>query len=475
MLLLLFLFLFLLNCLLFQTNTAFMIKSKTISKPRSKPRSKYNDINEKIILDLPVKQQQIIKKLNGFYGLIGPNIEMDNNINSLFELFTGNGIIQGVFFNKGKLTFVKHLIKTEKILYEEKNGIIPSHFIFTMFLIFLNKIKLFPNVMGMANTAILNVGNKNYALFERDHPYLIDIDFKEKSVNTMKKKYIDALQHFSGHSKLTHDGNIETIDYKVCNKNVNYYLLNKDFSVTNSVNFKFKYIPIVHDFYSNDKLLIMADSPLIYKLENVFTKKVPIKLDYNKETFLYIYNKKHDNIETYIYEKGFYIFHYACIKYKQDTIEIYASQYDDFDFTSVNIKGNYRMIKIDRKTKKVSIKKNTELEKYNLDFPILFKDKVISRSYENRRINGFVITKDLKICKELFYENKHICGEHSIVYIEKTPYLIFFNVEITPTATKHESFLSLVNLNNYNIINIKIHNKLNLGFHSVFIENSLGN
>ena len=446
-----------------------------IKYKREPNKNIFNEVRENINLKLPLKEKRIISKINGFYGLIGPNIDMNSNIDSLFELFTGDGIIQGMFFNKGKLTFVKHLIKTEKVLFEEKVGKIPNNFILTMFLIFLNKIKLFPNIMGMANTAILNIKNKNYALFERDYPYLINVDLEKKRVCTVKKVHIDAFQHFSGHSKITSNGNIETIDYKIQNNDVNYYLLDKDFSLIDSLKFKFNYVPIIHDFYSNDDLLIITDSPIIYKIENIFTKKVPVNLDYDKQTFIYVYNKKNIRCEKYTYEKGFYILHYAYIKDKKETIEIYASQYNKFDFTDVNIKGNYRMIEINKHTKNVSLHTNAELEKYNLDFPILFKDKVISRNYENRRINGFVITKDLQICKELFYENKHICGEHSVIHIDNTPYLIFFNVEIIPTTTNHESFLSLVNLNNYGIIDIKLDYKLNLGFHSVFIENSLEN
>lgn len=455
-------------CLLFYTNYAF-INFNFISKIRSS----HNNINEPIILDLPIKQQKIVTKINGFYGLIGPNIDMNNNIDTLFELFTGDGVIQGVFFNNGNLTFVKHLIKTEKILLEEKIGKIPNHYILKMFLIFLNKMKMFPNTMGMANTAILNIKNQNYALFERDNPYLIDINFKNRNVDTSKKIYIDNIEHFSGHSKITTNGNIETIDYKIYNNLVNYYLLNSEFNTINNIGIKFKYIPIVHDFYSNDNLLVITDSPLIYKIENIFTKKVPIYLDYNKETFLYIYNKKQDTIKKYVYEKGFYIFHYAYIEDKEETIEIYASQYDEFDFTDVNIKGNYRMIEINKTTQNVRIHKDEKLEKYNLDFPILFEDKVISRHFDNRRIKGFVITKGLKIHKELFYKNKHICGEHTIIYIDKIPYLLFLNIEVKKETNTTNNFLSLVNLKNYNIIDIKINNNLNLGFHSIFIQNSL--
>ena len=133
------------------------------------------------------------------------------------------------------------------------------------------------------------------------------------------------------------------------------------------------------------------------------------------------------------------------------------------------------MIEINKKTKKVTIHKDEILENYNLDFPILFQDKVISRNFENRRINGFVITKDLKIHKELFYENKHICGEHNIVFLKQIPYLIFFNIEINKKTQKQKNLLSLVNLYNYKIINIEINHNMNLGFHSVFIPNSLSN
>jgi len=434
----------------------------------------FNDIKEKVTVDLPLRDKKIITKINGFYGLIGPNINMNSNIDNLYELFTGDGIIQGIFFNKGELTFVKHLVKTEKVLYEEKNGKIPTNFMLTILLLLLNKIKLFPNVMGMANTAILNFKNKNYALFERDYPYLININFREKKINTIKKVDMKHIEHFSGHSKVTNIGNIETIDYKIYNNFVNYYLLNNEFKVADKFDFKFKYIPIVHDFYSNNNYLFLVESPLMYKFSYIFKNKIPIRLNTSKETFIHIYDKNHKNTIKYVYNKGFYILHYAYIKDKKDTFEIYASQYDEFDFSNVNIKGNYRMIEINKKTQIVTIYKNETLEKYNLDFPVLFQDKVISRHFENRRVNGFVITKDLKLYKELFFENKHICGEHSIIYLDKIPYLLFFNIEERETSIYY-SYISLVNLYNYKIIDIKLNNNLNLGFHSIFIENSLSN
>jgi hypothetical protein len=127
------------------------------------------------------------------------------------------------------------------------------------------------------------------------------------------------------------------------------------------------------------------------------------------------------------------------------------------------------MIEINKNTKDVIIHKNTQLECYNLDFPICFNDKVILRLIENRKINGFIITKGLKIIKKIIFDNKNICGEHNILYIKKTPYLIFFNVEENKNNKPIKNLLTLINLNNYEVIDIEIQNKLTLGFHSIFL------
>jgi hypothetical protein len=435
-----------------------------------------NNINERLNLVLTPKQKNVINHINGFYGLIGPNINMDNDINSLYDLFMGDGIVQGVFFDKGNLTYIKHLIKTEKILYEEKYGKIPTNNNYLMMLFLaLNKLKLFPNVLGMANTAILNVkhniNNKdssNYALFERDQPYLLDIDFQNKDVNTVKKVNINSLSHFSGHSKTNLQGNIETIDYNIINNVVNYIVLDKNFKLLQRIPFKFKYLPVIHDFYSDDDLVILIDSPLFIDLTQDMQNKMPVYLNKDKPTFIYVYDKKNNKMETYVCNDSFYSFHYGSVKNKKDTIEIFISLYDELDFTDVNIHGKYRMIEINKNTKNVSIHKNKELEKYNLDFPMRFNDKIVSRHFENRKITGFVIKKGLKICKTLFFKNKNICGEHNIIYVKNVPYLIFFNVEEDTNKTKR-NLLTLINLFNYESIDITIQNDLSIGFHSIFI------
>jgi len=214
----------------------------------------------------------------------------------------------------------------------------------------------------------------------------------------------------------------------------------------------------------------LIDSPLSIDFTQYTQNKMPVYLDKKKYTFIYVYDKKNKIYETYSFEKGFYTFHYANVKNNIHTIEIFISQYDELDFTNVNIIGKYRMIEINKITKKVVVHQNNELERYNLDFPICFNDKVILRNYENRKINGFIITKGLKIIKKLFFVNKNVCGEHNVIYTKNIPYLIFFNVEEDKIKKYNRNLLTLINLNNYEIIDIEIQNKLNIGFHSIFLQ-----
>jgi carotenoid cleavage dioxygenase len=417
---------------------------------------------------LNLKNKNILKNLNGFYGLIGPDIKKHNfkNISSLHELFAGDGIIQGVFFEKGKSTFVKHLIQTDKKVFEEKYGIIPKE-PFTMLIFFIfNKFNLLPNVLGVSNTAFININNKIYTLFERDHPYQIDIDFDNKSIKTIGRKKISSLEHFSAHSKYNNNI-IDTIDYKLNSNIINYFKLNKNFKKISELNIKLKYIPIVHDFYSDDNKLIVFDSPLKYELNNILKKKLPIVLDTNKNTYIYYIDKLTNQIYNFTVNEAFYVFHFVDVKEDDKYIKIFASVYNNLDFNRIDFEGKYRLIQINKLDNTTTIFKNKEMELCNLDFPIQFEDKFIMLNMHNKIMNGFIIVKELKIYKKILFKNKNICGEQRIIYIKNIPYLIFFNVE------KNKNYVSLINLINYDITNIEVPEQLNLGFHSIFLDNSL--
>lgn len=418
----------------------------------------------------------LIKKINGFYGLIGSNVILKNNT-SMYDLFMGDGIIQGVFFNNGELTFAKSIVKTEKILFEEKYGILPKNPLVMFLYFFMNKILkigMIPNLGGLANTALLNVNNGIYALHEMDYPYLIDIDFKNNKINTVGKKIINNLNHFSAHSKYNKNiGSIESIEYKMDKNIVSFYDLDSDFNVKNIVDFKFKNIPLVHDFYSNDDNLFLIDVPLEIDYDKVWFKKMPLKLNKHKNTHIYVYNKNTKKQDSYTCEDGFFLFHYGDIKEDEDYIKIFAPLYEKFDFSDLNIIGKYRMIFIDKKTGNVSIIKNMELEKYNLDFPVKYCDNfgqenivLYNKDNKDGGENGFIICKDLEIIKKFIFQGRNIKGEHSLIKIDNINYLLFFS------ESNGKNFISILNLegNLDNIIDIEIKEHIQSGFHSIFVQ-----
>ena len=115
---------FILLILLLQTvfiNTLFI---KIPFGPRFKIKDR--EITKKLEYKFTQQEQSILKKMDGFYGLIGPDVNI-NTISNIFDLFTSDGLINGVFFDNGELTFVRHFIRTEKLKYEQKNGKIPKH------------------------------------------------------------------------------------------------------------------------------------------------------------------------------------------------------------------------------------------------------------------------------------------------------------------------------------------------------------
>jgi len=424
---------------------------------------KDKEFKQQLIYKLPYYKKHIVNKINGFYGLIGPNVNI-STVNNLFDLFIGDGNIQGVFFDEGNITFVKHFIRTDKLLYEEKNGMIPNNNFIKLMFMTLSKVNILPNIMGLANTAMINVKNKIYALYEQDIPYLLDIDFQNKNINTISKQKVNSIQHISAHSKYMNNS-IETIDYNVMKSSLNYYQLNDNFNIINRKKIKTKYLPVIHDFIvTKDKMIIM-DSPLCIEKKKIFKRSMPVSLDKNQNTLIHIYDKKNDNIEVYDTNKSFYMFHFADYSETFKKIEIFGSLYDELNFSNLNLKGHYCKIIVNKITKEVVIEKNEHLEKYDLDFPIKYDNKIVFRNVHNRTINGFVIVQKMKVIREIIYEHLFICGEPSLIRIEGIPYIIFFGY------SKKQNNIVLLNLYNYQQIEIPIPIELNIGFHSIFIPN----
>lgn len=420
-------------------------------------------------MDDPHIKNHIINRISGFYGLIGPNIDK-KSIKTLYELFTGDGMIQGVFIDKGNITFVKHLMRTDKILHEEKHGRFSNNLFMTCFYMIMNKLSLLPNVLGLANTAFLHVNHKNFVLFERDRPYQIDVDFVNKQLRTMKKVNIKGIDNFSGHSKFIGGNIMHTIDYNFLTKTVSYVTLDIEFRQIQKVLLRTSYIPIIHDFVVLKNGMLFVDSPFMWRIFSSF----PVVLSCSNPPYIHVYDKYTNRTTKYECSnnantiKPFTIFHYADIIENDDTIHIYGSQYEYLNFSSLVVQGKYRKMILNCKTGKVFVIKNAELENMNLDFPVKWQEYVLLRAIENQTIRGFVLCRGLNIVKKLdLPENRFFCGEPSIVEISGSPFLLGFSYD-----SFENGYFILLELFTERYFEIPVINdiELKIGFHSIFLS-----
>jgi len=416
---------------------------------------------------IPLRFSYRLPLKNGFFGTIGPNLKIAN-IRNLVELFTGNGVIQGVFINNGTHRFARHVINTRKLQNEPFEG---EPLVLTGLKYLLYKMGMFPyNNLGVANTALYplsdNVDENTtavYAMYERDLPYLVHLYHNTSSIETIRQMdgLYPEIQEVSGHSKSIPGKRMETLDYHILSKQVDYYQIYDNMkSVVLKKAIQLHYLPIIHDFISTETSIVVMDSPLGFDFSNILRGKLPIVFGRDFSTYLHVLDKITGAVEKYEITSGHYVFHYALCKETNEKIEIYAPLYDNLDFSSLNIDGKYRKIVIDRHTKRVTIEYNPELEAMNLDFPIAGPDgTVVLRNIVNRRMNGFVMVDGLRIVKTWLYDDLFFCGEHVVL-----------DNSIMAFCLKGESnYLCVIDITSDKVDLIECPYDLTMGFHSVFV------
>ena len=418
--------------------------------------------------------------INGFYGLIGPKVNFTQQ-STLFDLFTGNGIIQGVFISNGKAHYVQHMVDTDILEFQKRFGVLYKHVFLLPLFLFLFNLKLFPNILGVANTSFLKVKDKVYSLFERDLPYIMDINANNEMIRTIRKQPIEGIRHFSGHSKYDPMNQlINTIEYDYIRRTVTIYrLFPDDFKIHSHKIIKTHYIPITHDYMVYGVLqdsILFCDSPLVIHPPVDFKglNRIPLVLNHEKPTYIHTYNFTDGNHQIYqISERGYYIFHFSQIKHDDHQIEIYAPLYDTFDFNNVNIHAKYKRIVLDKTELSGKIHECSEIdESYNLDFPIPFNNSVILRNIktisENKTvINGFVILEEQWLKQTILYDELCFCGEPAIAYnAEGIPFLLSFAYD----HCTNEGYVVFINLNTYCMVKQILQVTPFIGFHSCFIS-----
>jgi carotenoid cleavage dioxygenase-like enzyme len=443
------------------------------------------EITKNITYTLPKNQMEIVNKINGFYGQIGPNPRYYDDD---YHLFDGDGMIHGIFFNNGKLTYCNHWIRTDKFNYENKIGtklpisvgtihkkeIILLSFVYK----FLEFLHIMPNFMGLANTALWNNNGKIYALHERDMPYEIDIDFKYNTINTIKKMNLQNIKYFTAHPKIDKNNcDIYVASYDIMLPKLKLLKYDKNMNLIKHKIIDTKYKNMIHDIVVTDNYIIFCDTPYEFNVTILLsgTGNSPFYFDNSKKNRFYIVSK---DLETSYYielDESFFIFHYGDYHETDDNIYFTAIIRNNFDMNIFSKKSDsvnyskYRRFIICKKTKKIIIERNKEFEKYDVDFPIFNKNNkivilsVIKNPFD---IVGFLVAKDFKLIRTHMLRDRKIFAEPSIIIVDNITYIVCFTFD-----EKLNNYLYIYDYVKNDHIEIKLDIKISKGFHSIFIKN----
>jgi Retinal pigment epithelial membrane protein len=363
-----------------------------------------------------------------------------------------------------------------------------------------------PDLTNVANTALTclrlpkNNNDNNtlvYALFERGLPTELSIDFLNKRILTngeSKNHWPNTINHVSAHSK--YDSRTElfhTIEYHVLHRRIKYSefvipfhnedededALSKPFNyapkeevIPNSWVFYTEYLPLVHDFHlSTTNHMLFCDSPITLSWNGV--NRIPVTFDPALNTYFYLVDVKNpSNYRVFSLDRGIYLFHYAKVDQDETVLVIYASIYENLDFNSLDLKGVYSRLTLDKQTHTVTCETTDELRRLNLDFPLALNNgHVLLRNYNpiKKGIDGFIICDGLEIAGEIWLNDKLVCGEPAIIYLkgDGNPHIICLTYNLDFTKT----FILIIDLLKKKVLMEQevFQGSPLIGFHSIFI------
>jgi carotenoid cleavage dioxygenase-like enzyme len=362
-----------------------------------------------------------------------------------------------------------------------------NNFLFYPIFYFLEKLNLYPNMMGTANTALwkgfpskkwINRINPKkitneiiYALNERDKPYLIDIDFTNKKINTIKKINTNSA-YFSAHPKIFNNKTYSCV-YNIFKPEIMIYEYDESFNILNKKKITTNYVNMIHDIAITENYIIFFDIPFTFNINNIFSQKMPFIFDKTKKNKIVLVNRNlsSDSIDSVRFidcNDTFFVFHYMDKEVKEinNTIILDTIIHNDFNLDFTKIKNNsyskYRRFIINKEKLTYEIKKNNFFEELNLEFPSSNNEySILSIFDKGLDINGFIITKNFIQIKKKLLLNRKIYAEPVIT---DTNCIICFTYD-----EKYNSYLYIYDIKANKNIEIKLDVPMIKGFHSIFI------
>ena len=466
-------------------------------------RGVHKPINKEIQVKFPlVDKSNLFGKIDGFFGQIGPNPKYP--CDSEYSLFDGDGMVHGIFFQNGTLTYVNHWVRTKKLLTEMKwkkkmyislaelKGIRGLTSILSSEI--MKGFKIIPSGYT-ANTAFMYTNKKLYALHETDTPYELKLNYTTQTIETGDHLVFPTIPTTTAHPKFdSFRKRLYLYSYTSLDKEKGQFL-NNVFNYSFGLKEKNK-VPllnngIIHDIGQSKNHLIIPDMPLKTDLNLIFQDKLPLFFDKNGTTRFGLLNKDTDKLTWITFKENFFIFHFSESFETRESVITHACLLEDVNFSSFIDNTKYKPFEGTQLSQIILHKNNGTYEiirnkylmeimnntNYITEFPLpslLNKNDVYCGIVESKRgqIEGYAKfdLSNFENCIPEIYimNNRNGNSEAQPIIIDNKEYLL------TYTYDKKNYYLSLIDLEKKEIHDLKLPKKIRIppGFHSIFIPNS---
>nr|WQF66836.1 carotenoid cleavage dioxygenase CCD4.3 [Verbascum giganteum] len=248
-----------------------------------------------------VVEGSLPRSLNGVYIRNGPNPQFMPR--GPHHLFDGDGMLHAVTISDGKATFCSRFVKTQKYTVEREVG----------GPIFLNVFSAFNGVFaslarvsvalgrilageydpsrgsGRANTNLVLIGGKLFALEESDLPYEVKITSSGDIVTLGRHEpFGENFMTMTAHPKVDMEtGEAFAFRYSFIPPFLTYFRIDsKGIKQPEIAIFSLKQASLIHDFAISENYVIFNDTQIVFRMKDILRGKVPLNVDSSKVSSL---------------------------------------------------------------------------------------------------------------------------------------------------------------------------------------------
>ena len=234
----------------------------------------------------------IPKELEGMYVRNGPNPMFKPE--SYSYPIEGDGMLHGVYFNKGEVSYKNRWIQTSGLAYEMFEGQQ------------LTELKF----KNYANTNIISHGNKLLALYEIGLPYEVN-----KNLETIGEWDFnhELEQAMTAHPKIDpNTGELHFYRYSFFNTPyLHYYVADRNHNIIRELAIDIPQPTMIHDMAITENYIIFFNCPLVFSMTNARNNSIPFVWQEEEGTTIILVDR-HNFAKKPIYLKtdAFWTWHF---------------------------------------------------------------------------------------------------------------------------------------------------------------------